>query len=534
MKRIFMALGFLVLLLSSLSARYIFDGKIIFSKHATNKDSLAYLIIEKASGVLDTFAIIDTLGNVYWKYPLRIADATDTTFITPLSIISSWAEHDSISTGVIWTLGGKIHYFVGSTGVDTAYIQMVSGAWKFWTNNQPFNFTGGNLQFDGHLLGYGDDKKFEMDGYQWYMDYDDDDAIAYIYFHGPSNEAFIVDSTGEVLEWTGRRGFKAKILRIKLDVSQITDTLAHIQADTSGIDRNVTALLINGESINNASDFAIKTEDKDGNVLFSVKGDGMIEGYNLNKQFAYQCAGDIFNIATNTVALLGWITPATTEQDLSPHNRDFDYWNFAASDRTAKGLVWKLIFPTDPANGYMNCPDHDDFTFDDEGGANGFTMGGWYKVVATASKQTIWSKWDESTGSEAREWKMYLDTDETLVMMLWDESVDADPYRTSDGAISTGWHLILAVYDGRGAGAENGITFYVDGVVEASTGTADLGYVGMENTTSYAYVGTKIGTGATATDCYQGDMGHQFITTDQLTADENWELYLRTRGYYNE
>lgn len=62
MKRIFMVLGFLTLLLSSLSARYIFDGKIIFSKHATNKDSLVYLIIEKAGGVLDTFATIDTFG----------------------------------------------------------------------------------------------------------------------------------------------------------------------------------------------------------------------------------------------------------------------------------------------------------------------------------------------------------------------------------------------------------------------------------------------------------------------------------------
>ena len=64
MKKLFMMLGFLALLLSSLSARYIFDGKIIFSKHATNKDSLAYLIIEKAGGVLDTFAVFDTLGNI--------------------------------------------------------------------------------------------------------------------------------------------------------------------------------------------------------------------------------------------------------------------------------------------------------------------------------------------------------------------------------------------------------------------------------------------------------------------------------------
>ncbi|GAH58188.1 unnamed protein product, partial [marine sediment metagenome] len=44
-----------------------------------------------------------------------------------------------------------------------------------------------------------------------------------------------------------------------------------------------------------------------------------IHGATINNQFTYQCAGDIFNIATNTVALLGWITPRGTEQDLSPH-----------------------------------------------------------------------------------------------------------------------------------------------------------------------------------------------------------------------
>lgn len=541
-------LSFLIIVLFALSLSLfatddgfmIFRDRLILNEIEAGPGKYAYLCIKRKSGLIDTFGIVDTLGNVYWKYPLRIADATDTTFLTPLSIISSWAEHDSISSGVIWTLGGKIHYFVGSTGEDTAYIQMTGSSWKFWTNNQPFNFTGGNLQFDGHLLGYGDDRTFQMDGYKWCIDVDDDDALAYIWFHGTENEALIADSTGEILEWTGKGGFKSKgaklteRLKVIWDVSQITDTLIHIQADTSGIDRNVTALLINGESINNASDFAIKTEDKDGNVLFSVKGDGVMEGYNLNKQFSYQCAGDIFNIATNTVALLGWITPATTEQDLSPHGRNFDYHNFATSDRTAKGLVWKLSFPTDPADGYLHTVDNDVFSFDDEGGANGFTMGGWYKVVATMSKQTIWSKWDETNAIELREWKMYLDTDETLVMMLCDESTNKMPYRTSNAPIAIGYHLILAVYDGRGAVAEDGITLYVDGLVEASTGTSDLGYVGMENTNTYVFVGAIEGTGGTNVDHWQGGMGHQFITTDQFTADEAWELYLRTRGYYNE
>lgn len=64
MKKLFMIFGFLMLLCSMLSARKMFDGNVIFTSHDTAKDSLYYLIVEKAGGVLDTVMEIDTLGNV--------------------------------------------------------------------------------------------------------------------------------------------------------------------------------------------------------------------------------------------------------------------------------------------------------------------------------------------------------------------------------------------------------------------------------------------------------------------------------------
>ncbi len=513
---------FLVLFCSILSARYIFDGKIVFSKHGTSRDRFAYLIIERQDGTVeDTFAIIDTLGNVYWKdYKV-------------------YAEFDSLKTGVIWTLSGDKHYFV--LGTDTAYIQLIDGTLKFHSNhNRAFSFEGGGpIFFYSNLQGFGDGY-FKTDGCVWGLDNNNTSRYSYIFFH-EDDEHLKADSIGEILEWTGRGGFLAKgaklteRLKVVYDVSEWWDTLAHIQADTSGVDeRWVTGLLINGEAINDSGDFPLKLEDRDGNILFTVKGDGLMEGYNLNRQFSFQCAGDIFNMTPNTIALLGWITPATTEEDLSPHNHDFSYHGFATSDRTAIGLVWKLGFDPGQAN-YLDTPDHDDFTFDDAGGANGFTMGGWYKIKASVAPQTMWSKWDETTGLPRREWRMFLDDDETLVMMLWDESNDTDPYRTSDAAISVGWHLILAVYDGAGGNfAANGITLYVDGKVEASTATNDISYIGMENTTIPVSVGVIEGTAGQLTNFWSDDMGHQFITPDQLTSDEIWELHLRTRGYFNE
>lgn len=257
---------------------------------------------------------------------------------------------------------------------------------------------------------------------------------------------------------------------------------------------------------------------------------------NINDQFAYQCAGDIFNIATNSVLILGWISPATTEQDLSPHNHDATYQGtMTTADQIAKGLVWKLDF--DATDDYLSVIDHADFTFDDAGAARGFTMGGWIEVVATATNQVILSKWDEHTDGdpELREWKLWIDAAEKLNLRLADESVYAYEGVITDDALSVGWHLVSAVYNGvGGVGASAGIAIYVDGVSVAVTLVDNGVYAGMEDLATIVMVGAHKATDNTVDDFFQGDLGHIFITTDQLTADESWELYLRTRGYYNE
>lgn len=116
MKKLFMVLGFLILLLSSLSARYIFDGKIIFSKHATNKDSLAYLIIEKAGGVLDTFAIVDTSGTVTFHYSFKGLNICDGELNTADSV-SFVQVVPVLYYGAVYTVHGTAHYS-STDGVD--------------------------------------------------------------------------------------------------------------------------------------------------------------------------------------------------------------------------------------------------------------------------------------------------------------------------------------------------------------------------------------------------------------------------------
>lgn len=261
---------------------------------------------------------------------------------------------------------------------------------------------------------------------------------------------------------------------------------------------------------------------------------GELYGHLLADKMAYMCAGDLLSIDPDLCLLFAWITPATTEQDLSPHNHDGTYQgSMTTGDQIHKGLVWALDM--DASDDYVSVADHADFSFDDAGGPNGFTMGGWVQVVNTGGNQIILSKWDETTGTEAREWQLYFTSTEALRIQLSDESIDKRPYRTSDDPISTGWRFVIGVYDGGGgATAANGITLYVDGVVEPSTATNDINYVGMEDLGHAVWVSGRESSLGALEFPFAGDMGHVFITTTQWTADQVWEAYIRTRGYYNE
>ena len=179
MKKLFMMLGFLTLLLSSLSARYIFDGKIIFSKHATNKDSLAYLIIEKAGGVLDTFATIDTSGTVTLHY----------------SLLELFFE------GNLWMLGDTLFFTDG--GADTNWITLDANYLRFdGDNNIWFN---NSVYFYNNIVGSNDIKLIQWAGWGLQLDYDDDDSLAFISYH--NTDSLKSDTISHIMEWTGEGGY---------------------------------------------------------------------------------------------------------------------------------------------------------------------------------------------------------------------------------------------------------------------------------------------------------------------------------------
>ena len=250
-----------------------------------------------------------------------------------------------------------------------------------------------------------------------------------------------------------------------------------------------------------------------------------LDGAN-STQFTYLLAGQFLDVLTDPKLLLGWLTPsdAGTEQDLSPANHDATYVDasdWTTSDQLHKGFVWSLDF--DGTDDYLSLGDHADFTFGNSLVDVPFSVGGWVEVVGGTDYQQIIGKWDT-------EWFLGLNSTEKINIWLKDESVAKYIHRDSDSIISAGWHFIVATYDGTGgATAMNGVTIYVDGVSVASTAFNDVGYVAMEDTATALTIGAAVTGGPFY---FQGDMGMVFITKEQLTANDIWKTYVKTRGYY--
>jgi hypothetical protein len=128
-----------------------------------------------------------------------------------------------------------------------------------------------------------------------------------------------------------------------------------------------------------------------------------------------------------------------------------------------------------------------------------------------------------------QEWYFALTDEEKVVVLQFDNSVDKTCSRTTDAAVSAGWHFVVYTNTGTGgATSMNTGLLYVDGVVVASTAGNDAAYVAMENGTSAVTVCSDGG------NFMQGDAGMLFVTREALSAVNIWRMYIKTRGYYNK
>ncbi len=224
---------------------------------------------------------------------------------------------------------------------------------------------------------------------------------------------------------------------------------------------------------------------------------------------------------------------------------DYSRLGFAMTPHKVGAASSLYLFATPPTylnkmtmakfDGVSECIFKDDqasFSRDDTGGAGPFSWSAMVNLVASANVEVLFSKWNEATGSEAREYRISKDAANQILVEIYDETNDKVCSRLTDAAVATGSPIVLTiVYGGQGgATAANNIAIYVNGAVAASTATNDGAYVGMRNTTAELYHGAYKNAAGAEAGFYTGQMGWYMMTTAALTNVQAKQLAVILQG----
>ena len=160
-----------------------------------------------------------------------------------------------------------------------------------------------------------------------------------------------------------------------------------------------------------------------------------------------------------------------------------------------KTVLGKGIAVTfDGTSHFSTAPDNDRLSFNVAGLTDlPLTVFAHLNVTDTAARRLIISKFNNTAATS--EWEFFVEADDHMAAIIRDQSLTQNTSRLADAAVTQGsWHTLAMTYDGSGGAlAGNGITFYQDGVLVASTPTNNASYVAMENLGGVLEIGTDTG-----------------------------------------
>jgi len=248
---------------------------------------------------------------------------------------------------------------------------------------------------------------------------------------------------------------------------------------------------------------------------------------------AVKLAGRVMDILTVPKGL--WVfdssvLAAATQIDYSNNANTATSVALAATEKEFKGNCPYVNFPSNNATKYFSVDDSATLTFGNGGADSAFSIIALVNVTLNAAIKIIIGKWNAT--ATTMEWSFHLAADETAVLELEDQSVPINVTRTSDAAVSAGWHLLVSTYDATGgANAMNGALIYVDGALVASTAGNQGNYVAMEDLAAPVLIGALLDNAAVVTPL-NGGLGLVGVTGEELTAAQVWQLWIEVKAYY--
>tara|TARA_Y100000310_G_scaffold328215_1_gene395992 strand:- start:20090 stop:20953 length:864 start_codon:yes stop_codon:yes gene_type:complete len=182
---------------------------------------------------------------------------------------------------------------------------------------------------------------------------------------------------------------------------------------------------------------------------------------------------------------------------------------------------WKGLIPVLTMNGTdeeMDTPDAAGWST-----AGAFSVGAWIYLNTLASN-VILAKWDETTGSELREFHLSVDGNGDIGFTIYDESANAGVGRKQDTALATGqWYFVVGTFDGGTDAA--GVSIAVDGALSDDADIVDdAGFANAEDLATVVSLGYLEGTGGAKEQLFDGLIAGgpcgPFFVQAELTAEQ--------------
>ena len=196
----------------------------------------------------------------------------------------------------------------------------------------------------------------------------------------------------------------------------------------------------------------------------------------------------------------------------------------------SRQMKWTLENPTNYALSFDGDDDHVTlidaaaFTFDGQ-----ITFSAWVIRDITNAGHVIISKWDETSGSEKREWAFLMEANRGPKLSIYKESDDSNLTKDVDSSPSTGvWHHLAATYDGTSV-----IKLYVDGVEQSVTTQTSSGSVPyqIENQTTIAAIGARTESNGNPGSFMNGMIDEVTLWNTALSTAQVQSLYIQGRVF---
>jgi len=221
----------------------------------------------------------------------------------------------------------------------------------------------------------------------------------------------------------------------------------------------------------------------------------------------------------------------TTSTDKSLNGRTVTYDATIAAQLVRQGFGYGVTF--DGSSDTAFTPDAAGLSFGDSSTDVALSIIALANVTNTAAARALLSKFNVT--SSLREWILTIDASDFLQFSLYDESVDKEPKRVSNAAITMGSPTLFGATYAKSTGggsAATEMTLYQNGVVLTSTATNDASYVAMEDTAATVGVFSRGSSGGPEAR-FQGTGYMALVCQKALSASEHWAIYQLCKSYFN-